>query len=570
MSSSSAVDPNNSPTYASAVQKGINGIFCALSSQKDWRYLPPDVRLLCKDGETLDGHKLIFALFSDFFRAHFRQSNEPKITVDLRQFDKETIELLLQWLYTGEPPSSDILSAKIESVIILADFLLVDFVVDPYCKLIDDSLNAMYVKSSPNAADLYEYHCNPPSPDRLMDWYVLATNLGNPKLRRTVEPYFLCLADLPGQFFALALPSTMLWFLHSIDSSSLSVIRSVCGLPALQLERYILNLVIRYIKANKAERLQHATDLFSTLKLAYIAKELDFDRLELPELEDKQRFAQLHTWLDMCRDVDDDFNFECVHINTKMPSMFWHPRPRTIKYSIWSRRHGNYKARVERMKKDDGQEVGVTFKRFAFERCPGVRLTRLDVFPTTVKNGHTIIGGLRLYWSDQTIDEAGQVTGQPCSVKLAPNEGVSVRLNSGEFVERILFCNTMFPYTPTAVHGPYGRQYEDDGRTMYDSPMCSLKAFEDNLYLDGIKGFEVIRAGSKPVCTLSFKMSLLANTSLEHYFAETTKSRKKSQEDHEQNNNCNSKRLTLAFLKQHDHIIRVGHLKNAAKCGMTI
>lgn len=44
----------------------------------------------------------------------------------LRQFDAEDMRIVLDWIYTGDPPQHKVLADKIYKIVLICNFLLID------------------------------------------------------------------------------------------------------------------------------------------------------------------------------------------------------------------------------------------------------------------------------------------------------------------------------------------------------------------------------------------------------------------------------------------------------------
>lgn len=62
-----------------------------------------DIKLKTDDGTLIFGHKVVLASASPYFHAMFRNFAETnKDIVVLRQFDSTTLQLLVEFIYSGK------------------------------------------------------------------------------------------------------------------------------------------------------------------------------------------------------------------------------------------------------------------------------------------------------------------------------------------------------------------------------------------------------------------------------------------------------------------------------------
>ena len=123
---------------------------------------------------------------------------------------------------------------------------------------------------------------------------------------------------------------------YPLEWSMLRCLTSCAGLTALPREKFIFDLILNYIRHDNKARLRqnqltcdNLVQLFETLKLAHLAKDIDFAALGLEELNDNDTYAPLHQLIQQCT-VPDDYDF----YSGELPRKYWAPRPQSVSTKI--------------------------------------------------------------------------------------------------------------------------------------------------------------------------------------------------------------------------------------------
>ena len=494
--------------------------FEAIKSLPDSNCMPYDVRVNCSDGFVLM-HKFLLMLHSDFFRAAltYKTGLPDASEVDLTNFTRESFEIVSQWMYKGRFGNIAEFCQNFGELFLLGNYINVPFVVEA-AQIVFKALVGQGIIGD----------------QEIMTVYFLSSRLNEVKMQEIAAGFFCFMKELPADFAAVdykhfhSFIRRLDYLCHLVDTDKgdrcprtmLRSVTSCAGLTALPRERYILNLIAEFIRYDKPQRLQYATELFKLLKLAYIAKEIDFVQLGLEELGNRHRFGELHELIQLCT-VRDDFDFYSSSHN--IPMNYWVPRPTSIRYSIWSKKRlGSYDLNFKNPKivqkkrplnsqgnlpskrHSSGQPIDINNNNnedttdkdqikkrlFRFERSQDCRIIQVDVFPKMISKSWikgieivpgTIVAGIRFHWSDGTVDSAGHIDENNKEVaRFDPHQGFSINYsltkNTEHFLDSIAFL-TCLPFHEMHLKDrvPKGAEYKQE----YLGPFGSKRLVEDQL-----------------------------------------------------------------------------------------
>ncbi len=361
---------------------------------------------------------------------------------------------------------------------------------------------------------------------------------------------------------------TMFALLECPEKFSFASLNPISGMSVLAREKHLLHLALSFLAYDLPARLPHAADLLSRIRLAYVVNRLGDEELcarGLADLKKDGRVRALLVQAELCRAVDDFYA-------TNLPVSLWQPRPGSFKYSFWTtKRFGSIRFRRS---KGDSPEMVARIRSYkpwtvTMARCSDdARIAAIDV-STRLLDGHEVIDGLALHWTDGSKDGAGALDrrfvdksgfspgGRRHRVHLASYEGVQPRVVAGDLIRNVLFVTTREAHhysggsdapsgtslLPDAVFftpergtvdedgrrrwGPFGTHRNMGGSVRFDHAVGSCKYLDVRCFLDGLKVTSVMvgEAGKrKPVLTgLRFKMSVMADGPMEHLTSEMEK-----------------------------------------------
>ncbi len=355
-------------------------------------------------------------------------------------------------------------------------------------------------------------------------------------------------------------------------------------------EKFLLDLVVRYLRHDPAARVPQAVELLQCLRLAYVAHLIEnFESLGLPELDSDAAAVELLEQARHCSRVSNFYQFQA-----DFPSWLWVPRRGSMKYSFWTnKRFGNLRYRcLEGSSPEETARIR-TFspRKIKFQREGDVRISAIEVSVRKVE-GQEMMDGLALEWSDGSRDAAGGVSvddvtkddgrSRRFKVELGKHEGVIPCLVAGDFVRSIMFVTPETKYGPESsptfhevppaaavgvgggsvppstvtLHkgtvdadgrkawGPFGEtrtpqhhylnNHVPPPRPRLDSVLGSSRDLAGKCFLDGVKGVVVSLGpeGDKRLVltSLHFKLSVLVDGPLEHL----SSSPKAKQKQHKQ------------------------------------
>jgi len=353
--------PNHATFFASITQGLLGKQPC----------LPTDVVVKCASGQEVNFHKIMLLMHSPYIRMAFNkmtpqakaENDGGETSLDLRQFSANAVGLLKEWIYTGEVPKCYLLCPNLLEMLLLGNYICMP---PWFAEACGTAFKALVV----------EGHIKD---EGIVGIYFLAKGIGETKLQDQAFEFFKFFKTLPEELVAIdfrhfvAYLTCLDYLCVSIDASKgercpkamLRCVTSCASLPALPRERFLLNLVAKFLRHDKAKRIRDeakVVELFSQLRLAFVAKEIDFMAMGLDELNDVERYPNLHQLIESCK-VDDDFDFYAKENAGKIPGKFYRPRPTSVKYSIWTNIVGTFPTHYNKTKPKKEPSAAAAKKR---------------------------------------------------------------------------------------------------------------------------------------------------------------------------------------------------------------
>lgn len=457
---------------------------------EDENCLLSDITLVATDGEV-PAHKLILAAQSEYFKGMFRAEKKDKIEMKM---NKATLKNIVSSLYTGR---TEINTANVQDLLEASNYLQIKDLTSRCVDFMARNLDTSNCVEVLRLADTL-------SIDRLVQEAIDFIGDHFQKLFESSPE----LKQLPVELFAKCIKSDKI-----IMYSKYGTV-----LPAIQREEALVRVIVRFVKFCDYEtRIKDTWPLFRALKLPFVAHHLDFAEIGLPDLANFEDDPTLHSLIRSSKiPKEDDLRRRySVDPFSKHNSRL---RACSVKYNLWSERFGSGPKSAYR-------EV----RPFSCEGGPDKFLTSISVFMRRWED-KTVLGGLRVKWSNGSTDVMGQTTGVPDGQEGSGEEEVvgqqpllqehTADLMEGEHFQRLdlrssWYIDQLRLTTNTGkVFGPWGGT---DGEERRPHRHIRRNVSPRHVYLDGVRGYVVQTHGMAALNRVSFKWSFVLDKKVSRY-----------------------------------------------------
>ena len=293
----------------------------------------------------------MLALRSEFFEAKIRLrgvlGNEPSTSSGLLEvnlcsssssrypFDlpfskREVVEAVIHFAYKSAPPPGfkDANCGFVCDILRLANYLMIDHLVVADC-------NALMGGTGEVRSGLLGRH-----PGSIMTYLKVGEQISNQSVMDTALLYLRHLPDVPEDFVALAPHAVMKSFLRHPEKFNFRPFRSNCGLGAIEREKALLMIAVKFVKFDLQNRLPAMTRLLGELRLAYFADEAESmikDNLGLSDFDESWSTWDVRLLVARAREIAQMSDCRLYpQRDAMLPTSQYAPRPNSVKHYLWS------------------------------------------------------------------------------------------------------------------------------------------------------------------------------------------------------------------------------------------